>query len=88
MTKKVKGWTRNPDRDKIPGGKGQFNIDYGCIRGSNIIKNKSFPLIASKECYNCYLLVTDEFRQHVFIFCLQINYPPLIQLRYFSFLMI
>ena len=59
MTKKIKGYHKTPDHATEQGER--FNMDYGFVRGKTTIKNESSTLITSKDGFNCYLLVVDEF---------------------------
>ena len=51
-------------------------MDYGFVRGKEVIKNEDGPLITSKEGYNCYLLVADEHSRHLWIFLFANKEPP------------
>ena len=66
MTDQIKGSNKHPDRANTPGGR--FNMDYCVIRGAHTTKNEDGLLITSKEGYNCYLLIADEFSRHLLIF--------------------
>ena len=51
-------------------------MDYGFVRGNTTIKNETGPLITSKEGYNCYLLIADEYSRHLWIFLFADKKPP------------
>ena len=75
MTAKIKGSNKDPHRATTPGGR--FNMDYGFVRGAHTTKNEDGPLITSKQGYNCYLLIADEFSRHLWIFLFADKKPPI-----------
>ena len=74
MTEKIRGYNKNPLRATSTGER--FNMDYGFVRGSTTFKNETGPLITSKEGFNCYLLIVDEFSRHLWIFLFANKSPP------------
>ena len=62
MTNQIRGYSKSPKRASTPGG--QFHMNYGFVRGLTTIINEFGPLVISKEGYNCYLLVADEYSRH------------------------
>ena len=75
MTQKIKGFNKDPERATVPGGR--FCMDYGFVRGNDITKPDDGPLITSKEGYNCYLLIADEYSRHLWIFLFANKKPPI-----------
>ena len=63
---KIKGFNKTPDRATQPGG--CQNMDYGFVGGAKIIKNENGSLITSKEGYNVYFSIADEFSRHLWKF--------------------
>ena len=66
MTDQLRGYNKSPERADTPGGR--FCMDYGFVRGEKTFKNEDGPLITSKEVYNCYFLIADEYSRHLWIF--------------------
>ena len=75
MTSQMKGYNKTPDRAEIPGGR--YHMDYGFVRGKKVIKSEDGPLVTSKEGFNCYLLIADEFSRHLWIFLFSNKEPPI-----------
>ena len=63
MTNQIRGYSKSPERASTPGGR--FHMNYGFVRGSTTIKSEVRPLVISKEGYNCYSLVADEYSCHL-----------------------
>jgi len=73
MTQQIKGYNKTPDRSTEQGG--CFNMDYGFVKGKTTVKNENALPITSKDGFNCYLLVVDEFSRHLWIFLRTSPYP-------------
>ena len=56
---------------------GRFNIDYSFVRCAHTTKSEDGTLITSKEGYNCYLSIADEFSRHLWIFLFANKKPPI-----------
>ena len=52
-------------------------MDYGFVRGKQTTKNENGPLVTSCDGYNCYLLIVNEYSQHLWIFLFSNNSPPI-----------
>ena len=73
-TAKIKGYNKSPIRATLPGG--IFNMDYDFVRGEVVIKQEDGPLITSKEGYDCYLIIVDEYSCHILVFLFAGKSPP------------
>ena len=51
-------------------------MDYGFVRGEVVIEQENGPLITSKEGYNCYLIIVDEYSRHIWVFLFAGKSPP------------
>ena len=82
MTKQIKCYNNNPTRATKPGQR--FCMDYGFVRGKEILEddkppspdNTHEPLMTSKDGYNCYLLIVDEFSRYRWVFLFASKSPP------------
>ena len=75
MTKKIKEYDETPDCATEQAGR--FDMEYGFVQGKTAIKNESGILITSKNGFNCYLLVVDEFYRHMWVFLFANKTPPI-----------
>ena len=81
MTTKIKGYKKEPDRaTQICR---RFNMDYGFVRGNDTIKNEHGPLITSKNGYNCYLMIVDEYSRYMWLFLFSDKTPPIVTTKSF-----
>ena len=70
-TKQIRGYTNNPTRATKPNQR--FCMDYGFVRGREILEddnapspdNTHKPRMTSKDGYNCYLFIVDEFSRYL-----------------------
>ena len=83
MTTKMKGYNNNPERANKPGQR--FCMDFGFVRGKEILQPKASenftenhhqPILTSKDGFNCYLLVVDEYSRYLWIFLFASKSPP------------
>ena len=74
-TQMIKGYNKDPVRANKSGR--HFCIDYGFVRGKSVTKTEYGPLVTSKEGYNCYLLIVDEYSRNLWIFIFANNPPHL-----------
>ena len=74
MARKVKSYNKDLLRATIPGQ--SFHMDYGFVRGKDTSKQEDVLLITSKDCYNCYLLISDEYSRHMWVFLYVDKKPP------------
>ena len=81
MTAQIKGYNKNSLRATTQGE--WFNVDYGFVRGKEVIKNGDGPVITSKEGYNYYVLVVDEYSRHLWVFLFANKSPPIDTIKTF-----
>ena len=70
----IKGYNKDSQRADKPGG--HFHVDYGFVRGKTAFKKEDGPLLTSKDGYNCYLLIVDEYSRHMWVFLFANKSPP------------
>ena len=63
MTRKIRGYNKDPTRANAP--EKQFNTDYGFVRGATTVEGETGKLTTSKDSYNYYLLIINEFSRHL-----------------------
>ena len=51
-------------------------MDFGFVRGKATVATEKGTFITSKEGYKCYLLIADEFSQHLWVFLFTNNNSP------------
>ena len=74
MTNIIKAFNRNSIRATCQGG--QFNTTFGFVRGEATVAIEKGTLVTSKDRYNCYLLITNEFSRHLLLFLFANRKPP------------
>ena len=52
-------------------------MDYGFLRGGVVIKQEDGPLVTSKEDYNCYLIIVNEYSCYIWVFIFAGKSPPI-----------
>ena len=58
-------------------------MDFGFVRGKHAVKTEDGPLVTSRDGYNCYLLIADEYSQHLWIFLFAGKSPPIDTIKQF-----
>ena len=81
MTKHKKNFHTNSSPAQKPNER--FMMDYGFVRGKFAEKNKDGTLITSKNGYNCYLLIQDEYSKHIWTFLFATKDPPIDTVKMF-----
>lgn len=66
FTTMIKGYNKHPLRATTQCAK--YNMDYGFVRGKTTFKNEEGQLLTSKDGFNCYLLVAEEYTCYMLIF--------------------
>jgi hypothetical protein len=75
MTKQIKGHSKNIARATKPGQR--FNMDFGFLRGKEAQRVPGLPLATSKDGFNCYLTIPDEFSRFTWVFPFASKNPPI-----------
>jgi len=66
MTTQIKGYNKDPTRATIPGQR--FFMDYGFAHNKETTKQEYGLLLTSKDGFNYYLLIENDYSHHLCVF--------------------